>query len=71
MPGIPVFKMLKLQYMHKLHTRGTCPIDLVHLMTKKLRPKQSQTQTHKAGKCRYFEKKTDEKARIEKENVWR
>ena len=37
----------------------------VHLMTKKLRPKQSQA--HKAGKYCHFEKRTDERARLEEE----
>lgn len=36
MPGILVFKLLKLQYVHKLQTGGMHHIDLVHLMTKKI-----------------------------------
>lgn len=31
-----VFRLLKLQYVHKLQTGGTHHIDLVHLMTKKI-----------------------------------
>lgn len=56
MPSILVFKILKLQYVHKLQTGGKHHIDLVHLMTKKLRQNQSQIQTHKANKYCYFEK---------------
>lgn len=66
MLGIPVFKMLKLQYVNKLLIRGVHHIDLVHLMTNKLRPKKSQTEKHKAGKYCYFGKRIDERARIEK-----
>ncbi len=52
MPGILVSKLLKLQYVHKLQKGGTHHIDLVHLMAKKLTQKQTQTQTHKAGRYR-------------------
>lgn len=35
MPPVLVFKLLKLEYVHKLQNRGMHHIDFVHLMTKK------------------------------------
>lgn len=61
--------MLKLQYAHKLQKAGTHHTDLVHLMITNLRPKQSQRQAHKAGKCRSFEKRIDARAGIEKDTL--
>ena len=53
--------MPKLQYVQQLLMGATHHIDLAHLITEELRPKQSQMQNGS------FEKRTDDWGRTEKE----